>query len=126
MDRYEFHYAFQLTKKCIFEVNYYTLGSNDNPYFSTSAEEFNQPKSDFNRCGQCQPDICTGLALSFYEKWDYMHLKQFENDAQFKELLDDIEELKAKYNYIEEIADKCPRNISFSRIRELSKQEPKK
>ena len=123
---YEFHYAFQLSKKRVFEVSYYTLGSNENPYFSTSAEEFNQPKTDYTICGQCQAEICTGKALEFYEKWDYMHLKKFDDDSKFRELLDDIEELKDRYNYIESIAEFQPRSLSFERIKELSKQEPKK
>lgn len=123
---YEFSYEFQLSKKVIFEVQYYTLGYNDFPYFATEAMEFNQPKTDYNRCGQCQADLCTGLALDFYNKWNYMHLKKFENEAQFKELLDDIEDLKNRYNYIEEIADDHVNTASFSSIRELSKMEVKK
>ncbi|MEE3344326.1 MAG: hypothetical protein VZS44_09570 [Bacilli bacterium] len=123
---YEFNYAFQLTKKIIFNVSYHTVGSNDYPYFSTSADEFNQPKTDYNRCGQCQPELCMGLALHFYEKWDYLHCKKIENEAQFNELIEDIEELKNKYNYIEEIADDHVNDISFNRIRELSKLNPKK
>ena len=123
---YEFHYAFQITKYIIFNVDYYTCGNNDSPYFATSADEFNHPKTDFNRCGQCQSDLCTGLALQFFEKWNYLHLHTFHNKAQFMELLEDIEELKSKYNYIESIADKNPDTISFSRERELSKLELKK
>ena len=74
MERFEFHAAFQLTRKIIFEVSYYTLGSNDSPYFTTSAEEFNQPKTDYNRAGQAQDDLCTGAARAFYKKWDLFHL----------------------------------------------------
>ena len=55
-----------------------------------------------------------------------MHLKKFDDDAKFRELLDDIEELKDRYNYIESIAEFQPRSLSFERIKELSKQEPKK
>ena len=75
MEKYEFSYAFQLTRKIIFEVNYHTMGVNEHPYFSTSANEFNQPKTDYSRGGQAQPDLCTGLAKSFYEKWDFLHTK---------------------------------------------------
>ena len=102
---YEFNYAFQLTKKIIFEVRYQTVGGNEYPYFATTAVEFNQPKTDYNRCGQCQSDLCTGVALNFYEKWNYLHCKKIENEAQFNELIEDIEDLKNKYNYIEEIAE---------------------
>ena len=53
-------------------------------------------------------------------------VKKIENEAQFNELIEDIEDLKNKYNYIEEIADDHVNNISFSRIKELSKLNPKK
>jgi len=127
MERKEFLYAFQLSKKRIFEVHYYTLGSNEHPYFSTSAEEFNQPKTDYNRCGQAQEELCTGAAKRFWEKWDYCHCKDL-NDAQYREVLEDIEELKSKYNYIEIIEDSFAgknSNISFEQIKALSKMEPK-
>lgn len=68
MKKYEFMYAFQITRKIIFEVRYSTLGSNQHPYFATSAEEFNQPKTDYERGGQCQGDLLTGPALDFYQK----------------------------------------------------------
>lgn len=122
MEKYEFSYAFQLTRKIIFEVNYHTIGSNDHPYFSTSANEFNQPKTDYTRCGQAQPDLCTGVAKSFYEKWDFLHTKDL-TDEQFHEIIDDIEELKNKYNYIEHISNDGPvRDVSFHECRELSMQ----
>ena len=128
MNRYEFLYAFQLSKKIIFEVDYYTLGSNENPYFSMSAAEFNQPKSDYSRCGQCQEDLCTGLALEFVNKWDYLHLRN-PSDNEYREILEDIEDLKNKYNYIEIIDEEGfggkNSNIGFNRIKELSKLEPK-
>jgi hypothetical protein len=57
MERFKFHTAFQLTRKIIFKVSYYTLGSNDSAYFSTSVCEFNQPKTDFSRCGQAQKGL---------------------------------------------------------------------
>lgn len=122
MQKYEFLYVFQISRKIIFEVKYYTLGSNQSPYFSTSACEFNQPKTDYNRCGQCQADLLDGLALDFYEKYDCFHLKDLD-DSQWISITDDIEELKAKYNYIEEIRDTFKgenSNISFSRCKELS------
>ena len=57
----EFHAVFTLSKIKIFEVNYYTLGSNNSPYFTTSAAIFNRPKTDYNRCGQCQDDAFVNL-----------------------------------------------------------------
>lgn len=35
----EFMYCFQISKLIVFEVEYYTLGGNKAPYFSTSAAE---------------------------------------------------------------------------------------
>ena len=122
MDKYEFMYAFQITRKVMFEVEYYTLGSNSAPYFATSAGIFNQPKTDWDRCGQCQDDVLTGLALDFYEKWDYMHLKDL-SDAQWQEVVEDIEELKQRYNYIEKIQPTFANehtNIGFYNKKELS------
>ena len=40
----------------------------------------------------------------FYAKWDYCHLHDLK-DAQWQEVIDDIEMLKQRYNYIEEISD---------------------
>lgn len=50
----EFMYCFQISKMIVFEVEYYTLGSNKAPYFSTSAAEFIRSKRDYSRCGQAQ------------------------------------------------------------------------
>ena len=104
MDRYEFMYTFQITRTVIFGVKYYTLGSNEAPYFSTSAWVFNRPKTDFKRGGQCQKEVLKGYAYQFWVKWDKHHLKDL-NDNDYKELLQDIEELKARYNYIDTIRD---------------------
>ncbi len=125
MKRFEFHAAFQLTRKVLFEVSYYTLGSNKSAYFTTSAYEFNQPKTDFNRGGQAQKDLCTGPAKAFYEKWDPKHLYKL-NDAEFEEMIKDLEVLKQHYNYIEHVADDHPEDIRFWQERELSMQKVKK
>lgn len=129
MQKYEFMYAFQITRKIIFEVNYYTLGSNPSPHFSTSAVEFNQPKTDYDRGGQCQEDVLpAGPAKEFYTKWDYCHLHDL-NDTQWQEVVDDIERLKQRYNYIEEISDTFAgsrTHISFGRIKDLSMMNVKK
>jgi len=125
MERFEFHAAFQLTRKIIFEVSYYTLGSNSSAYFTTSACEFNQPKTDFNRCGQAQKDLCFGAAKDFYEKWDKHHLCKL-NDQQFEDLVKDLEVLKQHYNYIEHKKDFKPEDIRFWQEKELSMQKVKK
>ena len=122
MDRKEFHYAFQITRKVIFEVSYYTLGSNKQPYFATSASEFNQPKTDFCMGGQCQKKVLTGEALEFYKKWDKKHLKDL-TDKQYERLLKDIDVLKKTYNYDYDMADTfagTSSGLSFLRLKELS------
>lgn len=53
----EFMYCFQISKLIVFEVEYYTLGGNKTPYFSTSAAEFIRSKRDYNRCGQAQREL---------------------------------------------------------------------
>lgn len=121
MKKFEFHYAFQITRKIIFEVEYYTLGSNKSADFTTCANEFNQPKTDWCRCGQAQKDLLVGgLARSFYDKWDKYHLKDITDQEVFDDLIKDIEELKKKYNYIGHIADSHPRDISFWELKKLS------
>ena len=125
MERFEFHAAFQLTRKIIFEVDYYTLGTNDSAYFTTSACEFNQPKTDFNRCGQAQDDLCSGVAKDFYKKWDKFHLRKL-NDQQFEEMVNDLELLKQHYNYIEHKDKFQPEDIRFWQEKELSMLKVKK
>lgn len=94
----EFMYAFQIDRMTIFEVKYYTCGSNSNPHFVTSAGVFNQPKTDYVCCGQCQDYTLYGKAKEFYEKWDCHHLKDL-TDEEYVQLLNDIEILKENYNY---------------------------
>lgn len=125
MKRFEFHTAFQLTRKIIFEVSYYTLGGNESAYFTTSACEFNQPKTDFDRCGQAQKDLCFGPAKTFYEKWDKYHLHKLD-DNQFEEMIKDLEALKQNYNYVENKADFKPEDIGFRQEKELSMRKVKK
>lgn len=128
MEKYEFKYVFQITRKIMFNVEYYTLGGNPTPHFATSADVFNQPKTDYERCGQCQADVLTGLALEFYEKWDKCHLHDLK-DGEWQEVIEDIEELKNKYNYIEKIQPTFAgdySNISFYAVKELSMLPVKK
>lgn len=44
----EFKYYFQITKLVMFEVEYYTLGNNKSPYFTTSASKFFRNKKIMN------------------------------------------------------------------------------
>ena len=101
MNQTEFHYAFEITRTIIFEVSYYTLGNNKTPYFTTSASQFNRPKSDWITCGQAQDELLPkgSKARIFYKKWDEKHLKNL-TEAEYKELRSDLEVLKEKYNYI--------------------------
>ena len=104
-------YTFQITKKIIFEVN-------NNQYFATSCAEFNQPKTDFCTCGQCQDELLPkGKAREFWSKWDVKHLSQL-TPSEEEELSKDIEELKASYNW-------CL-GCGFTDQKKLSMQELKK
>lgn len=94
----EFQYVFVTDRGKVFEVNYRTLASNANPYFTTSAGVFNRPRTDYNRCGQCQDDVLTGEALRFYKKWDKLHLKDL-TEAQYNELTKDIAKLTEVYPF---------------------------
>jgi hypothetical protein len=111
-----FHFAFQISKMVVLEVHYYRCGNNDSKHFSTEAEQFNRPKTDYNHCGQAQDELLNGAhtAMSFYKKFDPLHLKDLTS-AEHAEILAAIEKLKARYNYIQ--ADYEP---SFSQIRALS------
>ena len=129
MIKQEFMYGFQISKMIVFNVSYYTLGSNNNPYFSTSADEFIRSKRDFSRCGQCQKVILpkSSKAMRFYDKWDKCHLHDL-TDEQYTELISDIEVLKIKYNYIEKIKDTFKNthsSIPFWQLVEMSKQKVK-
>lgn len=131
MIKKEFQAVFQINKMITFEVDYYTLSNNKSAHFSTSANEFIRSKRDYLRGGQAQADLLPkgSKARAFWEKWDSLHLCDL-TDEQYTELLKDIEELKANYNYIfDDLSDRIKPynpNISFWRVVELSKQEPKK
>lgn len=126
----EFMYCFQISKLIVFEVEYYTLGGNKAPYFSTSAAEFIRSKRDYSRCGQAQRELLPkhSPARRFFEKWDYCHLHDL-TPAEYEEITADIEQLKARYNYIEDVCDTfrgSRSSIPFYKVVELSKQTPKK
>lgn len=64
----------------------------------------------------------------FFEKWDHCHLHDL-TPAEYEEIAADIEELKTRYNYIEDIRDTfrgSRSSIPFYDIVKLSKMEPKK
>ena len=86
--RNEFLYAFCIDKTTVFEVEYKTLGGNKAPYFSTSAEKFNRPKTDWSMCGQAQERLLPrgSVARRFYDKWDRLHLKDL-TDEEYAELI---------------------------------------
>ena len=119
----EFNILFQLDKLTIFDVKYYTLGSNKNPYFATSATVFIKSKRDFSRCGQCQSDVLYGEALEFYNKFDKYHLSDLTTE-QYQEITEAIELLKDKYNFIEKIETSFM-GFNFSTQVELSKMKLK-
>ena len=114
----EFELSFQLSKKEIFEVCYHTIGGNKHPYFSTSGGIFNQPKTEWAECGQCQEAFKKyPAAYNFFKKWDILHIQDL-TDAQYSELIIDVEALKQRYNWIN--------SIRFSELRTFSKQTPKR
>lgn len=130
----EFMYCFQIDKMTVFEVSFYTLGTNKEPHFSTSAAQFIRSKRDYSTCGQCQGRILPkhSAARRFYEKWDRLHLRNLTPE-EYAEIGADIENLKARYNYIEDVREcfgqsaGCYKTgFSFYQVVELSKQTPKK
>ena len=114
----------------MFEVEYYTLGNNENPYFATSANKFYKNKRDYECGGQAQNQLFpkNSIARQFWEKWDKEHLKDLSDD-KYREIIKDIEKLKEKYNYIGYIKDTFKgkyENFSFGEIVLLSKADLKK
>lgn len=127
----EFISVFQMSKTIIFEVKFYTLSANKNPYFTTSAARFCRSKRDFNCCGQAQKALLRNYpeAMRFFRKWDKLHLQDMDEE-QYAEMRSDLENLKSRYNYIFEELDerKKPYNpgFGFHRLAEWAKQEPRK
>ena len=123
----EFHAVFQLSRKIIFEVKYYTLGNNKNPHFSTSAAEFNQPKTDYRQCGQAQEELTKNFktARTFYRKWDVKHLHDL-TEEEYKEMREDMRKLEAEYNcMLIEGEGQLKNDFHFYEIKEFSKQKVK-
>lgn len=126
----EFKYYFQITKLIMFEVKYYTVGNNKNPYFATEANKFFKNKKGYECCGQAQDQLLpkNSIVRQFWEKWDKKHLKDLSDD-EYREITKDIEELKKKYNYIESIKTTFKggyEDFSFWEEVLLSKKELKK
>lgn len=124
----EFHYAFQINRLTIFEVDYYTLGDNRHPYFTTSAKHFVRSKRGVDRAGQCQEHVLSGRAKAFWKKWDELHLKDL-TDEEYNNLRDDLEVLKQSYEYIVEERDTFAGTnwyFTYSQIYELSMRPLKK
>lgn len=130
----EFMYCFQIDKMTVFEVDFYTLSTNKTPHFSTSAARFIRSKRDYSEGGQAQKRLLPkhSAARRFYDKWDRLHLHNLTLE-EYAEMTADIETLKSRYNYIEDVRDCFGRSagcykthLSFYEIVELSKLTPKK
>lgn len=120
-----FSVVFQITKTIMFEVNYHKVGGNKDPYFATSAMVFNRPKTDYNQCGQCQDKVLPigSIARAFYKKWDKFHCKDIMDGETYKELINDLNGLRERYNYVERFDD---RDVTFYQCKEVSMQPLKK
>lgn len=94
----EFKYCFAVGNDTVFEVCYYTLGSNKSPHFATQAAHFDERYRDYDQCGQAQKDLLldNSLARWFYEKWDKYHLKDLTRE-QHQSITDDIKILMHEY-----------------------------
>ena len=129
MKKNEFLYCFQIDRRVIFNVEFYTSGDNEKPRFSLSAAVFNRPKTCYEKIGQCQEEVTKGLAKEFVKKWNNLHL-HFLFQHEYMEICRDIEKLKNEYNYIEVIDEEGFRNersdIPFYKKKELSMMEIKK
>lgn len=123
MEKKEFLITFRITKTVVFNVEYYTLGSNKEPHFTTSVSKFNRPKTDWTEGGQCQKELLTGKALQFWRKWDKKHCQDLTKD-EYNEMISDLSELKEIYLYEEKFLDETQKpyypSIPFYRIKELS------
>lgn len=109
----EFEYSFVVDRMTVFEVAYHTIGNNKHPYFSTSANKFNRPKTDYSECGQCQDRLLPyhSMARDFWRKWNGKHLMELTDD-ELRRVENDVELLKQNYPYIE--------GNSFYKIKQLS------
>ena len=126
----EFNACFQMSKMVLFKVSYYTLGDNQNPYFTTSACKFVRNKRGFCISGQAQETLLKEFpeAYSFYKKWDVFHLEQLTQE-QYGEMRKDLCILEQKYNNLflemEDGIKLNPDRFGFYQLVELSKTHPK-
>lgn len=106
----EFDIAFKCGKDVTFEVSYYRCSTNAEPHFSTMAIIYNSNHSGMRSgpeggAGQCQsrsllmndgflPKNQHAKFMSFWKKWDTLHLHGF-TEKQLNELEADINELKS-------------------------------
>ena len=120
----EFHAIIKINKMVIFYVSYYTLGSNQNPYFSTSAGKFIRSKRGWESCGQCQKRVLPkeSEARKFFDNWDYAHLRDL-TDEQYRLMRKDLDGLLKHYtSTIREYDGKADdRGFSFDYAVQLSK-----
>ena len=93
--------SFRNSKRIFFSIKYGQLGHlSQDPYFSTSAEELNRNRNDYDRCGQAQEILTDNQLKDFFNKWDKFHLKVLTFD-KYEELIQDVESLKENIPYIE-------------------------
>ena len=118
----EFACMFEITRNIIFEVHYYTLGSNGSARFTTSANELNRPKSNYKSCGQGQENLLPSgsLAMKFFKKWDKKHWEDL-TDEEYKELIFDLGVLDLRYNARFYASTPSDNNIHFYEVVTFSK-----
>jgi len=119
----EFRSMIQISSYIIFEVSYYTLGSNKSAHFTTSANQLNKRKNDYTQCGQAQESLLPkgSPAYEFYEKWDGKHLSEL-NLEEYQDLIKDLNELGERYNL--EFINGKKDSIPFPTVVEFSKKTP--
>lgn len=118
------HAAFQITRKIMLFVDY-NVREDNTRYFATSAAVFNQPKTNYNRCGQCQESVLphNSLAYRFFKEWDKHHLSDL-TETQYNILLMDISVLQTKYNSV--ILGEPYEYVPFNQAKKLSMMKLKK
>lgn len=127
----EFIAVFQLTKRIIFEVKYYTLLDNSHPYFTTSASKFMRNKRDYEDRAQTQREMLQGFpaAMAFFKKWNPCHLKEMSQE-QYTEMRRDLTVLERVHNCIVRELDETTRpynpGFGFYFLADWTKQKPKK
>jgi len=111
-----FTVTFRISKKKFFIVRFgETKSHSQQPYFATSGGILNHTRSDWATCGQAQCNVLpkNTKAFKFYEKWHKLHCSKLTKE-QYKELYNDLQELKTTYKYIE--SDRFSEIVSFDRL----------